>query len=150
MQKIIITSLYLLILAVIHAKLELQIEGKRMGWAFNLPCWKKENKFIDWLLGKKPLTGYHVWLLIMFLFLFHSIYLFIPLSLKNETILMGLFFWYWIVEDFLWFVENPYYQLRNFKRGRIYWHKRWIGKRIPVSYLISAIIGTTLLLLGRK
>ena len=121
-----------------------------MGWAFNLPCWKKENKFIDWLLGKKPLTGYHVWLLIMFLFLFHSIYLFIPLSLKNETILMGLFFWYWIVEDFLWFVENPYYQLRNFKRGRIYWHKRWIGKRIPVSYLISAIIGTTLLLLGRK
>lgn len=140
--------LYIILLAAIHAKLELQIEGKKIGWAMRLPCWKKENKFICWLLGNKPLTGYHVWLLALFLFLFHSPYLFIDFSLKNEFNIMGLFCWYWITEDFFWFLENNMYGIRNFKPGRIFWHKRWIWF-LPVSYVWGMIIGTILLLLGR-
>ena len=139
--------LYLLLLAAIHAKLELQIEGKKAGWALNLPCWRIENKFINWILGNKPLTGYHFYLLIMFLILFHSPYLFIPIALKTELLLLGFFSWYWIAEDWFWFLENNLYGLRNFKPGRIFWHKRWIWF-LPYSYAFGIILGTTLLILG--
>jgi len=140
--------LYLILLAANHAKLELMIEGKRMGWAFNLPCWRIDNVITRFILGKE-ITGYHWYMCLMFLLLFHSPLLFIRWTLSNELRILGFYFLYWIVEDFLWFIENPYFRLRNFKKGRIYWHKRWIGNRIPVSYLISLIIGIVLLILGR-
>ena len=47
----IILILYLLILAAVLAKLELQIEGNKLGWAARLPCWKIENNVINWILG---------------------------------------------------------------------------------------------------
>ena len=138
--------LFLLILAAIHAKLELQIEGKKAGWALRLPCWRIDNKFTQLLLGKE-ITGYHVWLLIMFFFLFHSPYLFINFTLKHELNILGLFCWYWIAEDWFWFLENSLYGLRNFKKGHIFWHKRWIWF-LPVSYLWGMVMGTILLILG--
>lgn len=138
--------LFILFLAALVAKLELQIEGKKDGWALRLPCWRKNNKFIQFCLGK-DLTGYHFWLLITFFTIFHSPYLFIPLNLKNELLCLGLFCWFWIAEDWFWFLENNLYGLRNFKPGRIFWHKRWIFF-LPVSYVWGIIIGTILLLLG--
>jgi len=140
---------YLILLAALLAKLELQIEGKKSGWAAHLPCWKIENKFINWLLGNKPLTGYHTWLLLLFLIIFHSPYLFVNFTLKKELNILGLFCWFWIIEDFFWFLENNYFGLRNFKKGRIYWHRRWIWF-LPYSYIYGMIIGTFLLLLGGK
>lgn len=139
--------LYLFLLSAIHAKLELMIEGKRMGWAFNLPCWRFDHLITRFILGK-DISGYHFYMCIMFLLLFHSPFLFIQWDLSTEFNVLGLYFIYWIVEDFLWFIENPMFRFRNFKRGRIYWHKRWIGKRMPVSYLISIILGGLLLWCG--
>jgi hypothetical protein len=139
--------LYLILLASIHAKLEQMIEGKTEGWASNLPCWKIENKIIKFLFGKS-LTGYHYWLFIMFLLLFHSPLLFINWSFKIESLILGFYFLYWVCEDYLWFLENFYYGIRNFKKGRISWHVRWWLK-LPVSYWILGSIGTTLLLLGK-
>jgi len=140
-----ITILFLILLAAIHAKMELMSEGK-MGWGVKFPCWRLNNALIRLLIGKE-LTGYHFYMCIMFLLLFHSPYLFIAYTLKRELTIMGLYFWYWVFEDFFWFVESKNYGIRNFKPGRIYWHKRWIGK-IPVSYWVGMIIGTLLLLGG--
>jgi hypothetical protein len=140
--------LFILILAALLAKLELQIEGKKLGWASGLPCWRKENKFICWLLGNKPLTGYHVWLLLTFLFLFHGPYLFIPFNPKTEYTILGLFSWFWIAEDWFWFLENNLYGIRNFKPHRIFWHRRWIWF-LPVSYIWGLIIGSILLCIGK-
>jgi hypothetical protein len=139
--------LFLILLAFIHARLELQIEGKKAGWALRLPCWRIDNRFTEFLIGKE-ITGYHFYLLLIFLLLFHSPYLFISFTLKTETTLLGLFCWYWIAEDWFWFVENNLYGLRNFKPGRIFWHRRWIYF-LPVSYVWGIILGTILLLLGR-
>jgi hypothetical protein len=139
--------LFILFLAALLAKLELQIEGKKAGWALRLPCWKTENKCTNWLLGNKPLTGYHVWLLTTFFFIFHSPYLFISFDIKKELTLLGLFCWFWIAEDWFWFLENNFYGLRNFRPGRIFWHKRWVWF-LPVSYIWGIIIGTILLILG--
>jgi hypothetical protein len=143
----IIIILFLILLAAIHAKMELMSEGK-MGWGLKFPCWRINNVFIRLLIGKE-LTGYHFYMCIMFLLLFHSPYLFISFTLKRELTILGLYFWYWIAEDWFWFIESKNYGLRNFKPGRIYWHKRWLGK-IPVSYVIGMAIGTLLLLLGIK
>jgi hypothetical protein len=84
----------------------------------------------------------------MFFSLFHSPYLFIPFSFKAEFLILGLFSWYWIAEDFFWFLENNIYGLRNFRPGRIFWHRRWIWF-LPVSYVWGIIIGTIFLILGR-
>jgi len=140
--------LYILILAALLAKLELMIEGKKAGWAMNLPCWKIENELINWLLGNKPLTGYHTWLLLTFLFIFHSPYLFIKFTFQHEVLILGYFCWFWIAEDWFWFIENNLYGFRNFRPGRIFWHKRWIWF-LPVSYVWGILIGTILLLIGR-
>jgi hypothetical protein len=140
-------TIFLLFLAALHAQLELQIEGKKAGWALKLPCWRVNNKFTQLILGKE-ITGYHFWLLIMYVVIFHSPYLFIPLTLKNELLILGFFCWYWIAEDWFWFLENSLYGLKNFKPGRIFWHKRWIWF-LPVSYACGICIGTVLLIIGR-
>jgi len=144
----IIIIFYLILLAAIHAKMELMSEGK-MGWGLRFPCWTINNRIIN-LLINKPLTGYHFYMCLMFLLLFHSPFLFISWTIKKELTTMGLFFWYWIIEDFMWFAESKYYGLRNFKKGRIYWHRRWFLNFIPVSYAWGMIIGTILLILGGK
>jgi hypothetical protein len=139
--------LFLIILAILHAKTELMAEGK-LGWGLCFPCWRINNRIINLLINKE-LTGYHFYMLLLFLLMFHSPFLFVDFTLKKELIIMGLFFWYWILEDFFWFLESKHYGLRNFKKGRIYWHKRWkFG--LPVSYWESIIIGTILLILGGK
>jgi len=138
--------LYLILLAAIHAKLEIMIEGKE-GWAKSLPCWRL-NVFITKLIIGKEITGYHIYLMLMFLLLFHSPFLFLNWTLSGELFVLGLFYIYWILEDFMWFIENKHYGIKSFKRGKISWHQRWfLG--LPVSYLISLIIGISLLIIGR-
>ena len=138
--------IYLLILAALLAKLELMTEGRKAGWALRLPCWRIDNCVTRLVLGK-DLTGYHFWLVILFAFMFHGAFLFTSWTLDKEFILIGLFFWFFIAEDYLWFVENDYFGVRNFRKGRIFWHRRWIGC-IPVSYFWAMIIGTIFYLLG--
>jgi hypothetical protein len=137
--------IYLIILALLHAKLELMIEGKA-AWALRLPCWRIDNYLTRFLLGKE-ITGYHVWLLVLFSLIFHAPFLFIDWSLKKEMLTLGLFYWYWIAEDFFWFIESKHYGLRSFKKGKIYWHKRWFGC-LPVSYWWGMLIGTLFLFIG--
>jgi hypothetical protein len=137
--------LYLILLAAIHAKLEIMIEGKE-GWAKSLPCWRL-NVFIIKLIIGKEITGYHTYLMFMFLLLFHSPFLFLNWTLSGELYVLGLFCIYWVLEDFLWFVENKHYGLKNFKKGKILWHNRWVFG-LPVSYIISLLIGGLLLWFG--
>jgi hypothetical protein len=121
-------------------------EGKA-GWGLRFPCWHINNTLIRLLIGKE-LTGYHFYMMLTFLLIFHCPFFFINWTFKKELITIGLYFWYWVIEDFIWFVESEYYGLRNFKKGKIYWHKRFlIG--LPVSYWWSIIIGTLLILGGK-
>ena len=139
-------ALYLLLLASIHAKMELMAEGK-MGWGLKFPCWRINNALIHLLIGKE-LTGYHFYMCVMFLLLFHSPYLFIAFTLKRELTIMGLYFWYWVFEDFFWFIESKNYGLRSFKKGRIYWHKRW-SCGLPITYWVGLLIGLILIWISR-
>jgi hypothetical protein len=139
--------IWIIILALFQALQECQIEGKA-GWARHLPTFRI-NIFITKFILAKEITGYHIFLLLMYITIFHGIYLFQPYALKTELIIFGLLNWYFVIEDFLFFVVNPHYGIKKFRKGYISWHKRWIFNFIPISYAVGIIIGTSLLLLGR-
>jgi hypothetical protein len=137
--------LYIIILAALHGKLEIQIEGDA-GWAKNLPCKKFNNKFLDLILGK-GITAYHIWMLILFLFIFHMPFLFIEWSIKQELFTLGLFCFYFIIEDLFWFIEHEKYGIKKFRKNCIDWHRRFFCG-LPYSYIGGIILGIVLLLLG--
>ena len=138
--------IWMIVLAYLHAWQETQIEGKS-GWAKHLPTFRINVMLTKLLIGKH-ITGYHIFLLAMFITIFHGVFLFLPWSLRTEALVFGLFSLYFVIEDFMFFVVNPHYPLKNFKRGKIEWHRRWFCK-LPVSYWWGIIIGVFLLWIGK-
>jgi hypothetical protein len=130
------------------AKFEICVEGKD-GWATRLPTWRLPST--HWMsrifFGGREATGYHVWLQLFFLSILHTIYLFQPLALKVELKVLSFFILFWVLEDFLWFVLNPAYTIKRFKKEHIAWHPHWwLG--MPREYVIFLPIGILLYLIA--
>lgn len=143
-----ILAVYMLVTSFILALLEIQIEGKN-GWAKDLPTWRISNKLTSLFYGARPLTGYHLHMNIFVLLLLHLPVFFTGWSWELECILFGFLIGMWTIEDFLWFVFNPHYGLKKFKKENIPWHKNWWGP-VPDFYIPFAIFSGTLLYLGRQ
>lgn len=139
--------IFTLVLAVVHALFEIQIEGGD-GWGAKLPTWRKEKGLIVKLLGGRPLTGYHVYMILLLLLMFHFPIFFTNWQLSKELLVLGLFLELLLLEDFFWFLFNPHYGLKRFKRGEIWWHSKWLGP-VPTCYWWYAI-GATLLITGSQ
>lgn len=139
--------IWMIFLAFFHAKQEIEIEGKN-GWARNLPTFRINNRLTRILIAKE-LTGYHIFMLLMFLLIFHLPLFFIRVSIQNECILLGLMSFYWVIEDFLFFIFNPHFGIKKFRKKYISWHKRFLFG-IPYSYYSGLIIGGILIYLGIK
>ena len=124
------------VIALFWAKLEIQIEGAE-GWASGLPCWRVEkHRLLDIFYGGRPLTGYHLWAFSSVLLFFHlPMFVLHQFTWRLELHAIGGFMLFWVVEDFLWFVLNPHYGLRKFRREHIWWHKRWL-LGVPVDYWV--------------
>jgi hypothetical protein len=137
--------IFTIVVAIITALWEIQIEGGD-GWAKKLPTFRI-NVFFRKLLGNKPLTGYHIFLLLLFITVFHGIFINELGEWRVECKVFGLVSWFFVIEDVLWFMFNPHYRLKNFCKGKIEWHNRWVWC-LPLTYWWGMIIGTTLLLLG--
>jgi len=86
-------------------------------------------------------------MLMLFITIFHGVFLFENWSWKTEAQVFGLLNLYFVLEDFLWFVFNKHYTIRRFKPGKIEWHKRWIWG-LPLSYWWGMIVGIALLIAG--
>lgn len=139
--------IFTIILAIITALWEIQVEGKE-GWAKLLPTFRI-NVFFRKLLGGKPLTGYHIFLLSLFVTVFHGLFINELGSWKIEATIFGLVSWFFVIEDSLWFLFNPHYTWKKFRKQEIEWHNRWfIG--LPISYWWGIILGTLLLIIGGK
>jgi len=133
--------------AVLLALLEIQIEGKN-GWAEKLPTWRFNLKFLDILPGfQKPITGYHIYFFFFVFFLIHIPFLFMRWDLHTELIILSAYILTTRWEDFLWFVFNPNYGIKKFKKEYISWHPDWFGP-IPSQYFYSFIIWIILFLIG--
>ena len=135
---------YLSLCAVILVFLEIQIEGKH-GWAGKLPCFKTKKK----IFGEKPITGYHIFILIFTLLIFHLPVFFSDWSFKKEMLIIGSWIFVWSLEDFLWFIFNPHYGLSKFNKANkeIWWHKSWfLG--LPSFYWLAFPASLILVVLG--
>jgi hypothetical protein len=139
---------FLFFVAFILALWEIQIEGKD-GWAANLPTWRIARGWPTVLMGGRPLTGYHVFMIILLVSLVHLPLFFVPWSWRLEGLLIGFYLGMSIVEDFLWFVLNPHYGIKNFRKGKIWWHRTWWGP-VPSIYWILVTIAGVLIYLGRS
>ncbi len=135
----------LLLASVAWALMEIQIEG-RSGWASALPTWRFENAWTRRLLGSRQITGYHVWIQVVVAVFAHLPYLLVPLrpTWGVELRILAFLVFFWILEDFLWFVFNPAFGVRRFRRDEIWWHAgAWWGF-MPRDYWIFTPIGIAL------
>lgn len=133
-----IILLYIICIFIAIAFWEAYIEGSG-GWAANQVGWKLNFK-VGFM--KRPIDAYHFW----------SWGIMIPMFLLLPFVIFG---WYWhyfwlivigwllgtVIEDFVWFVVNPAFPLRNFKPGKVWWHY-WIGfgkYKLPEIYILYPI-----------
>ena len=137
---------FMVFMAFILTMWEIQIEGKD-GWAANLPCWRIEKGWPTKIMGGRPLTGYHVFLTLFMVAAVHLPLFFVSWSWRLECLLIGFYLGMLLIEDFLWFVLNPHYSIKNFRKGNIWWHKTWWGP-VPSLYWILLIVVVVLYYFG--
>lgn len=149
-MSLLFTNVYLFIMAIILAILEIQIEGQH-GWAANLPTWKpKETNWLSKAYRKfmsgKEMTGYHLMMFTFVLLILHLPYFFgLSLSLSHWLKTISFFFIFIVLWDFLWFVLNPHYPLKKFKKEHILWHKRWFWL-MPLDYYFGLLLSFLVLI----
>jgi hypothetical protein len=86
-------------------------------------------------MGQRPLTGYHVFAFTIPLVIVHIPFGFgLDWSLAAELSQLAIFFALAVIWDYLWFVNNPAYTVKRFKRGNVWWFEvPWIW-RFPLDY----------------
>ncbi len=137
--------IFVLVLSTVTALMEIQIEGGN-GWAGCLPSWRFAPGWLKLFLNGKDLTGYHVYLDLHLLFLFHLPLLLMGWSWMTELTILSVFFACMVCEDFLWFVLNPHFGWDSFSPAKVPWFNRWIGP-FPLDYYFWLIISATLAML---
>lgn len=135
---------FLTIVAALFAWVEVQIEGAD-GWACTLPTWRLDNRWTRWLYSGKPLTGYHFYIQLFTLAVVHLPFglCLAPFSLRSEARVLSFLILFWIVEDFLWFLFNPAFGLKRFRREHIWWHAStwwWLMPRDYWLFLPAGIV----------
>jgi len=120
---------FFILLGTLWAALEVQIEGEH-GWAENLPTSKFLNLHFTW---------YHVVMNAMVLVI---IFQNVKVSWRRPFWTAALF----LIEDFLWFIINPYFGISSYNKQKVKWHKWVCG--MPLGNWISATIMLTTAMLS--
>lgn len=132
------------------ALIEIQIEGPA-GWAANLPTWRLRNRWLNRLFPGRPLTGYHLWIVVFIALVAHLPYAFgLPWTWRGELRAVAFILFFWVLEDFLWFVLNPHFGVRRFRRQNISWHRESWWWLAPRDYWIGLILAITLYVVSRQ
>lgn len=132
------------------AGVEIEIEGA-YGWAERLPTWFRRRgrgaRAYGVAMGGRPLTGYHVYALTLPLLVLHLPYVWgVDWTPAGELRTIATYFALAVVWDYLWFVLNPAYGVRRFRRGNVWWFDvPWIW-RFPLDYYVG--IGLSIALAG--
>lgn len=136
--------------ALVFALLEIQIEGPA-GWAKNLPTWRFHHRILHLIFPGRPLTGYHLWLLLFVAVVAHLPFAFgLTWTWRSELRAIAFVMLFWVIEDFLWFALNPAFGLAKFGPKHIAWHRHawwWIA---PRDYFIASAIGIGLYVASRQ
>jgi len=139
-------TLYLFIIGLVLALLEIQIEGPE-GWAAKLPTWRSDKPWLKKLNGGRPVTGYHLALVSLLLLFFHLPLVWNGWSISGEARSLSSFLFLVVFWDFLWFVLNPSFGLRRYSRANIWWFRHWL-LGFPVDYYIALLLSFGVVLGG--
>ena len=137
------TALFWFLVAIVFAAIEIEIEGKH-GWAEKTSTWFRTQgiaaRLYGLVMGGKPLTGYHLFMFFLPLLMFHAHFVMgVPWSPKAELMVFALYFVWMPTWDFLWFVLNPYYGVKKFKKETVWWHAKshWLFNITPLDYFFG-------------
>lgn len=126
------------IAAILLAKTEIEIEGKD-GYSKNLPLsWRAKNRWLRlFIVG----SSYHLYMGLFLVTLVHLPFAIYGWTLRGEFLALSFLGFVTVAEDFLWFVLNPHYGIKKYRRECIPWFKdfwlwicpAWYFWYIPVS-----------------
>jgi hypothetical protein len=124
--------------------IEIEIEGG-YGWAERLPTWYlkrgRTGRVYSWFMGHRPLTGYHVYAFTIPLVILHLPFgMGVEWSLPAELATLAKYFVLAVIWDYCWFVLNPAYTVKRFRRGNVWWFEvPWIW-RFPLDYYMGILV----------
>ena len=136
MLELIVESVYMYLIVLVLALLEIQIEGQ-YPWAEKLPTWRKKIKGFN-----KDISGYHFFLATFILLLFHLPFVFgLELTIHNEFKILSIIVLISVTEDFLWNLINPSpkFGVINFRKN----YRPFVGGfifSVPIDYYLSISI----------
>ncbi len=141
-------SLFWFTIATLFAILEVENEGK-YGWAEKTQSWSKSKKelprIISFFMGEKPLTGYHLVLFPLVVLLTHThFFMGVIWTFEKELTTIALYLLWTPLWDYLWFVYNPFYSLKNLKAAWWYKEEYLFFGLIPKSNVIQWILSIVL------
>ncbi|HEX4047691.1 MAG TPA: hypothetical protein VH309_07655 [Elusimicrobiota bacterium] len=130
------------------ARVEIEIEGDK-GWAASLPTWRWGP---DWwldLTNGKEVTGYHLWLTLFLVAVFHLPLVFAGFSRALWSKCVSSYLLTTAVWDLQWFAWNPAWGLARFRAAPIPWFRRKL-LGFPVDYYAAvAASGASAFLIWR-
>ncbi len=143
-------GVYLFALCHVLARVEIHIEGAH-GWAVNLPTWRWGPAWWLDLTNGKELTGYHVWLTLFLIGMFHLPLVFAGFSLALWAKCVSSYMMVTAAWDLQWFVWNPAWGFAALRAREVPWFKRkFLG--LPVDYFlgygVSAVLTAAIWLPG--
>lgn len=140
------TALFWFCVCVCLACIEIESEGK-WGWAEKAPTWYRTTgpvaRAYGLLMGGRPLTGYHAFMFALPLLILHVPFVSgVAWSAAEELHAASLYFIVGALWDYLWFVLNPHYGPRGFKKTTVWWHAKsaWVFGLFPADYLYATMI----------
>ncbi|TXH00255.1 MAG: hypothetical protein E6P95_03950 [Candidatus Moraniibacteriota bacterium] len=164
MPPSILFILNVVIIALAGAIIEIVME-KENGWggALDKKTWYgkvigENNRVLKFLARSAGVPYFFGYAIAMYFVLVPSILLF-EYTVFDQSIVFFIVIYFSILalEDFTWFLLNPYFhslrELLKGPNGSIWWHKKWvkIGNQcyLPKSYFISIVVVLTLLILNQ-
>ena len=137
----IVQTLFWFAFAFALAALEIEIEGQ-YGWAEKLPTWYRTRglaaRAFSLLTGGKPLTGYHLWLLVFLVLAFHLPFVSgAPWSPAAECSTLARLCFFAVFWDYLWFILNLDYGWRGMPNA--WWHSLGVMLlgQIPLGFVMG-------------
>ena len=141
-------SLFWFTIATLFAILEVENEGK-FGWAEKTQTWFKSKKelprIVSFFMGEKPFTGYHLVLFPLVVLITHAhFFMGVQWNIEEELKTIALYLLWTPLWDYLWFVYNPFYSLKNLKAAWWYKEEYLLFGLFPKSNVIQWILSIAL------
>ena len=120
------------------AKVEIEIEGPD-GWAVNLPTWRWGPQWWLTLTNGKAVTGYHLWLTLFLIGVFHLPLVYAGFSRELWAKCASSYLLTTAAWDLQWFVWNPAWGLAKFRSSPIPWFRHKLAG-FPADYFAAVAL----------